>query len=143
MCRFKTYLVPERYVQYNLGTVLAQGVANAVTNLHTTQILDIKTESPDLLSALTTLSTFYHDNTPAARRHLRFTIEQRGLDIHGRFLTAAETVIKVPSTVLPARACHHAYLRCSMRRLCICCCVTNTMPARCSFRMAGADRLIS
>jgi conserved oligomeric Golgi complex subunit 6 len=59
------------------------------------QILEIKTESPELVSALQTLSEFYDDNTPAARRALRSTIERRGLTIHEQFLTAAESVIQV------------------------------------------------
>lgn len=59
------------------------------------QILDIKTETPELIDSLTTLSTFYSDNTPAARRALRSTIEQRGIDINEKFITAAEAVITV------------------------------------------------
>jgi hypothetical protein len=69
------------------------------------QILEIKTESPDLVSALSTLSQFYDDNTPAARRALRSTIEQRGLDINQHFLGAAESVMQVqrpPSCTAPA-----------------------------------------
>ena len=37
----------------------------------------------------------YPDNTPAARRHLRSTIEQRGLGINEQFLEAAEGVTRV------------------------------------------------
>jgi hypothetical protein len=59
------------------------------------QILEIKTESQDLIAALSTLSAIYPDNTPAARRHLRSTIEQRGLGINEQFLEAAEGVTKV------------------------------------------------
>ncbi|KAJ9507813.1 hypothetical protein QJQ45_019281, partial [Haematococcus lacustris] len=58
------------------------------------QILDIKTETPDLINALATLSSFQTDNTPAARRGLRSTIEQRSLDINDTFLKAAEAVIQ-------------------------------------------------
>ncbi len=59
------------------------------------QILEIKTESQDLITALQTLSTFYEDNSPAARRVLRSTIEKRGLEIHEQFLSSAEAAIKV------------------------------------------------
>lgn len=59
------------------------------------QILEIKTESQDLIAALSTLSAIYPDNTPAARRHLRSTIEERGLGINEQFLEAAESAIKV------------------------------------------------
>lgn len=59
------------------------------------QILEIKTESQDLIAALSTLSAIYPDNTPAARRHLRSTIEERGLGINEQFLEAAEGVTKV------------------------------------------------
>jgi hypothetical protein len=63
----------------------------------TAQILEIKTESPEVISALNTLSGFYERNTPAERRQLRSAVEQRGLDINQRFLAAAETVIQVGS----------------------------------------------
>jgi hypothetical protein len=59
------------------------------------QILEIKTESQDLIAALNTLSAAYPDNTPAARRHLRSTIEERGLAINQQFLAAAEGVTQV------------------------------------------------
>jgi hypothetical protein len=59
------------------------------------QILEIKTESQELIAALSTLSAIYPDNTPAARRHLRSTIEERGLGINEQFLEAAEGVTKV------------------------------------------------
>ncbi|GFR52692.1 hypothetical protein Agub_g15319 [Astrephomene gubernaculifera] len=68
---------------------LAPGLARKVK-----KVLDIKTEAPELLGSLQTLSTFYNDNTPAARRGLRTTIEKRGLAINDRFIGAAESVIK-------------------------------------------------
>ncbi|PNW74161.1 hypothetical protein CHLRE_13g587750v5 [Chlamydomonas reinhardtii] len=68
---------------------LAPGLARKVK-----KVLEIKTETPELLSSLQTLSTFYTDNTPAARRGLRTTIEKRGLAINERFIGAAESVIK-------------------------------------------------
>uniref|UniRef100_A0A7S0RHC7 Conserved oligomeric Golgi complex subunit 6 n=1 Tax=Chlamydomonas leiostraca TaxID=1034604 RepID=A0A7S0RHC7_9CHLO len=69
---------------------LAPGLARKVK-----KILDIKTETPELIDSLSTLSSFYNDNTPASRRALRSTIEQRSLDINEKFITAAEAVIKV------------------------------------------------
>ena len=66
------------------------------------QILEIKTESPDLIAALSTLSAVYPDNTPAARRHLRSTIEERGLGINEQFLEAAEGVTRVNPSLCSA-----------------------------------------
>lgn len=71
------------------SSALAPGLARKVK-----KILEIKTESPDVINALSTLSGIYADNTPAARRQLRCTIEQRGLDINGQFLQAAEAVMQ-------------------------------------------------
>ncbi|GIL61283.1 hypothetical protein Vafri_15679 [Volvox africanus] len=68
---------------------LAPGLARKVK-----KVLDIKTDSPELLSSLQTLSSFYNENTQAARRGLRTTIEKRGLAINERFIGAAESVIK-------------------------------------------------
>ena len=59
------------------------------------QVLEIKTESPELLTALGSLSTFYTENTPAARRQLRSTLEQRSLQVNQEYLAAAEGVLKV------------------------------------------------
>jgi hypothetical protein len=73
-----------------MASALAPGLARKVK-----KILDTRTESPELTAALATLSSFYDANTPAARRALRGTVEQRGLDINQRFLEAAETVIQV------------------------------------------------
>lgn len=70
----------------------------SLTRFHVSQILDIKTETPELINALSTLSTIIDDNTPAIRRQLRSIIESRSLDVSGQFLSAAETVIKVSST---------------------------------------------
>jgi hypothetical protein len=72
------------------------------------QILEIKTESQDLIAALSTLSAIYPDNTPAARRHLRSTIEERGLGINEQFLEAAEGVTKVS-----AHLAYHSTPRCA------------------------------
>lgn len=59
------------------------------------QVLDLQTESPELLTALTSLSTFYTENTPTARRQLRSTLEQRSLQVNQEYLSAAEGVLKV------------------------------------------------
>ncbi|KAI8473219.1 MAG: component of oligomeric golgi complex 6 [Monoraphidium minutum] len=72
-----------------MASALAPGLARKVK-----KILEIKTESPELISALGTLSGFYDANTPAERRQLRSAVERRGLDINQRFLDAAETVIQ-------------------------------------------------
>jgi hypothetical protein len=45
------------------------------------------------VGSLATLSTIYSDNTPAARRQLRSTIENEGVRINEDFLGAAERVI--------------------------------------------------
>lgn len=60
-----------------------------------TQILEIKTESQDLVAALSALSAIYDDNTPAARRQLRAKIEECGLSIKDQYLIAADGVTQV------------------------------------------------
>lgn len=57
------------------------------------QTLSTRTETPEFLSSLSTLSEFYGDNTAAERRNLRSTIEQQGLAVDSQFLAAASTVI--------------------------------------------------
>lgn len=57
------------------------------------QVLETRTETPELQTSLATLSTFYEENTPAARRNLRTTTENEGLKISEDFLTAAGEVI--------------------------------------------------
>ncbi|KAK9292352.1 hypothetical protein L1049_020318 [Liquidambar formosana] len=54
------------------------------------KVLESRTDSPDLLASLNTLSTFYNDNTPQARRNLRSTIEKRSLSINHEFLLASD-----------------------------------------------------
>ena len=58
------------------------------------QILETKTESPELLSAFATLSSFYTENTPSERRRLRSTVERHGLNISSKLLEAANRVIQ-------------------------------------------------
>ncbi|KAK3435184.1 conserved oligomeric Golgi complex subunit 6 [Eucalyptus grandis] len=55
------------------------------------KVLESRTDTPDVLGSLNTLSTFYADNTPQARRNLRSAIEKRGLDINREFLQASDT----------------------------------------------------
>ncbi|KNA16792.1 hypothetical protein SOVF_085690 [Spinacia oleracea] len=54
------------------------------------KVLESRTDSPDLLTSLSTLSTFYSDNSPQARRNLRSTIEKRSLSINHDFLSASD-----------------------------------------------------
>lgn len=56
------------------------------------KVLESRTDTPEVLGSLNTLSTFYSDNTPQARRNLRSTIEKRGLGINREFLQASDTV---------------------------------------------------
>ncbi|KAK6942165.1 Conserved oligomeric Golgi complex subunit 6 [Dillenia turbinata] len=53
------------------------------------KVLECRTESPDLLASLNTLSSFYTDNTPHARRNLRSSIEKRSLSINHEFLLSS------------------------------------------------------
>ncbi|KAF2308972.1 hypothetical protein GH714_026415 [Hevea brasiliensis] len=53
------------------------------------KVLECRTDTPDLVSSLNTLSTFYSDNSPQARRNLRSTIEKRSLSINLQFLHAS------------------------------------------------------
>ncbi|KMS97540.1 hypothetical protein BVRB_5g126010 [Beta vulgaris subsp. vulgaris] len=54
------------------------------------KVLESRIDSPELLSSLSTLSTFYTDNSSHARRNLRSTIEKRSLSINHDFLTASD-----------------------------------------------------
>ncbi|KAJ8647224.1 hypothetical protein MRB53_000247 [Persea americana] len=54
------------------------------------KVLESRTDSPDLLASLNTLSTFYTDNSLQSRRNLRSTIEKRSLSINLEFLLASE-----------------------------------------------------
>ncbi|KAK4490856.1 hypothetical protein RD792_001571 [Penstemon davidsonii] len=66
------------------ATALAPGLSRKLK-----KVLDTRTDTPDLLASLNTLSTFYSDNTPQARRNLRSTVEKRGLSINEEFLAAS------------------------------------------------------
>ncbi|KAI7987550.1 Conserved oligomeric Golgi complex subunit 6 [Camellia lanceoleosa] len=54
------------------------------------KVLETRTDTPDLLASLNTLSSFYTDNNPQVRRNLRSTIEKRSLSINLEFLLASD-----------------------------------------------------
>eukprot|EP00250_Pteridium_aquilinum_P012241 c20594_g1_i1 orf=150-2279(+) len=68
-----------------MSTALAPGLARKLK-----KVLDTRTDSPDLLLSLSTLSSFYTESTPQGRKNLRTTIECRGLSINEEFLHASE-----------------------------------------------------
>ncbi|KAB5574564.1 hypothetical protein DKX38_001758 [Salix brachista] len=55
------------------------------------KVLECRTDSPDLVASLNTLSIFYNENTPQSRRNLRSTIEDRSLHLNHEFLQASHT----------------------------------------------------
>ncbi|CAK7340516.1 unnamed protein product [Dovyalis caffra] len=55
------------------------------------KVLECRTDSPDLVASLNTLSTFYNENTPQSRRNLRSTIEDRSLHLNQEFVRASHT----------------------------------------------------
>lgn len=59
------------------------------------QIMETRTEAPEVVGSLATLSGFYTDNSPAARRRLRSSIENQGVVVNQDFLTAAQSVLQV------------------------------------------------
>lgn len=69
-----------------MTTVLAPGLSRKLK-----KVLETRTDTPDLLASLNTLSSFYTDNSPVARRNLQSTIENRALDINRDFLFASST----------------------------------------------------
>lgn len=68
------------------ATALAPGLSRKLK-----KVLETRTDSPDLLASLNTLSSFYSENTPHGRRNLRSTIEKRGLSINEEFLAASSS----------------------------------------------------
>lgn len=74
-----------------MGTVgLAPGLSRKLK-----KVLECRTDSPDLVGSLNTLSTFYSENTAQARRNLRSTIEHRSLQINLDFLQASRAAQQV------------------------------------------------
>ena len=67
-----------------LAMALAPGLARKVK-----KVLETSLESPEILSCLRSLSEFYPENTPEARRGLRRSVEQHGLSINREYLTAS------------------------------------------------------
>lgn len=62
------------------------------------KVLESRTDTPEVLGSLNTLSNFYTENTPQARRNLRSTIEKRSLDINEEFLRASHDAQLVRTT---------------------------------------------
>ncbi|XP_047325416.1 conserved oligomeric Golgi complex subunit 6-like [Impatiens glandulifera] len=67
------------------ATALAPGLSRKLK-----KVLETRTDSPDLLSSLNTLSAFYTENSSNDRRNLRSTIEKRALFINQEFLQASD-----------------------------------------------------
>ncbi|XP_068664002.1 conserved oligomeric Golgi complex subunit 6 [Aristolochia californica] len=68
-----------------MAVVLAPGLSRKLK-----KVLESRTDSPDLLASLNTLSTFYTENNQQARRNLRSSIEERALSINEEFLLSSE-----------------------------------------------------
>lgn len=69
-----------------MGTVgLAPGLSRKLK-----KVLECRTDNPEVVASLNTLSNFYTENTPQARRNLRSTIEKRSLQINLDFLRASQ-----------------------------------------------------
>ena len=63
---------------------LAPGIARKVK-----KVLETPVDSPEILSCLRSLSDFYPENNPAARRGLRRSVERHGLEINREYLVAS------------------------------------------------------
>jgi hypothetical protein len=77
------------------------------------KVLDTRTDAPEVTGSLATLSAFYGANTPAARRHLRSTVEAQGAAAAGDALAAEARVLAALDAVqgdldAVARACDGA-----------------------------------
>eukprot|EP00897_Mesotaenium_endlicherianum_P007060 jgi/Mesen1/6382/ME000329S05549 len=77
-----------------MSTMLAAGLSRKLK-----KVLETRTDSPELLASLSTLSAFYSDNSLQARRNLRKTIERRGLSINEEFLESSEAAQKALDAV--------------------------------------------
>lgn len=80
-----------------MGTTVA-GLAPGLSR-KLKKVLESRIDTPDLLSSLNTLSSFYDENTPQARRNLRSTIEKRSLSINHEFVDASHAA----QLVIPLR----------------------------------------
>ena len=67
------------------GNALAAGLSRKLRKV----LNETRTDSPELLTSLDALSSFYSENTPAARRALKSTIENRALALNREFLLAS------------------------------------------------------
>ena len=63
------------------------------------KVLECKTESPNLVFSLKTLSTLYTENTPRSRHNLRYNIETCGLQINLDFLHTSDVAQKASDLV--------------------------------------------
>lgn len=72
------------------ATSLAPGLARKVK-----KVLSIKTDAPDLLEALGTLSELYDSNTASNRRRLRAIIDRNSVAINLEFLDETKDVVAV------------------------------------------------
>lgn len=58
------------------------------------QVLETRTDTPDIVAALSSLSEFYHENHPKARQHLRAAIDERSVEINASLLQEAKHVME-------------------------------------------------
>uniref|UniRef100_A0A2N9G1L7 Conserved oligomeric Golgi complex subunit 6 n=1 Tax=Fagus sylvatica TaxID=28930 RepID=A0A2N9G1L7_FAGSY len=72
-----------------MGMAVATGLSRKLK-----KVLECRTESPNLVSSLKTLSTLYTENTPRSRRNLRYNIETCGLQINLDFLHTSDAAQK-------------------------------------------------
>ena len=85
------------------------------------QVLATRTEAPEIIGALGTLSTFYEENTTHAQRRLRQTIQQHDLSVNMQFLTAVEDIVKAGGSLelhkdSSGNRVHHVGLVCASTR---------------------------
>lgn len=92
---------------------------------HTTwhlQVLDIRTESAEVLLSLAALSGSYQAQSSASRRQLKADIEEQGITNYERFLSAADAVIGVRASAcicsFPIAACDVTHC-CRLWRRCM------------------------
>jgi hypothetical protein len=72
-----------------MGMAVATGLSRKLK-----KVLECRTESPNLVSSLKTLSTLYTENTPRSRCNIRYNIETCGLQINLDFLHASDAAQK-------------------------------------------------
>ena len=66
-----------------------------ISKMHNAQVLDIKTESAEVLESLAALSALHEETSASSRRQLKTHVEERGIDNLEQFLLAAQGVIRV------------------------------------------------